>query len=69
MATMPVEGPTTTTGLQVVETIWAADMGYGPSDDGSTLIFTMVDPPSGEFMWCSTYGCDLGPDVEAEVPS
>lgn len=53
MATMPVDGPTTTTGLQVVETIWAADLGYGPSDDpNDSFPFTMVEPPSGEFMWC-----------------
>jgi len=65
LASMPVEGPRTTMGLQVVETLWAADMGYGPSSDGSSYDFLMTEPPCGELRWCSEYGCAEGeqPDV------
>lgn len=60
---MPVEGPLTTTGLQVVETLWAYDgLGLEPSASQSVMI-TFTAPPCGEAGRCQEYGCG-----EGEVP-
>jgi len=59
MGSMPVEGPLTTTGLQVVETLWAYDgLGLEPSGlmEGSVYV-TPTAPPCGEAGRCLEYGC------------
>lgn len=71
MGTMPVEGPETTMGLQIVETEWWADMtepnaGASPDPDSSFWLPPLQDlPPCGELGRCQEYGCpnDEVPEV------
>ena len=67
MGTVPVQGPTTTTGLQVVETLSAYDgFGLEPSiANGPVMISYDSMPPFGaEPIKCSTKDCDEGePEV------
>lgn len=60
MGTIPVEGPTTTTGLQVVETVFAYDaFGLEPSAAAEPVYITAVAGPYGaELGKCSTQGCE-----------
>ena len=70
MGTVPVQGPTTTTGLQVVETLSAYDgFGLQPSVvDGPVMITAGADAPFGaEVGRCQTKDCDDGEEPEMLV--
>lgn len=66
MGTMPVAGPLTTTGLQVVDTMWAYDqLGLEPSANSALVTQFGNPPPCGELGRCLEYGC--GDDEVPEV--
>lgn len=70
MASVPVEGPTTTTGLQVVETLSAYDaFGLQPSVvDGPVMItYDAAAPYGAEVGRCQTKDCEGGEDPEMLV--
>jgi len=53
MGTIPVEGPLTTTGLQVVETLWAYDLiGLEPTQVLDPVMYTLTESPP--------FGIELG---------